>query len=81
MANRAKNKRQTKAVSIVGKSKARFSFFRESIEELRKAQWPTRREAFRLSLLVMAVCAAVGGILGVLDYGFTKLLTELLLGG
>ena len=59
--------------------KSRFSFFGEVIAELRKAHWPTRQEALRLSLLVLLVCAVVGAILGGLDYVFTQLF--LLLGG
>jgi preprotein translocase SecE subunit len=59
--------------------KSRFSFFPEVIAELRKAHWPTRQEALRLSILVLIVCAIVGGILGALDLGFTRLF--LLLGG
>jgi len=59
--------------------KSRFSFFTEVVAELRKAHWPTRQETLRLSILVLIVCAIVGGILGALDLGFTKLF--LLLGG
>jgi preprotein translocase subunit SecE len=59
--------------------KSRLSFFTEVIAELRKAHWPTRQEALRLSLLVLLVCAVVGAILGGLDWVFTKLF--LLLGG
>jgi len=59
--------------------KSRFSFFPEVIAELRKAHWPTRQEALRLSILVLIVCAVVGAILGALDLGFTRLF--LLLGG
>jgi preprotein translocase subunit SecE len=59
--------------------KSRFSFFPEVIAELRKAHWPTRQETLRLSILVLVVCAVVGGILGALDLAFTRLF--LLLGG
>ena len=59
--------------------KSRFSFFTEVVAELRKAHWPTRQEALRLSILVLIVCAIVGAILGALDYAFTQLF--LLLGG
>jgi preprotein translocase subunit SecE len=59
--------------------KSRFSFFTEVIAELRKAHWPTRQEALRLSILVLIVIIVVGAILGVLDLAFTKLF--LLLGG
>jgi len=61
--------------------RSKFAFFKEAIEELRKAHWPTRQEALRLSLLVLIICVIVGAILGVLDYGFTKLFTDLFLGG
>ena len=59
--------------------KSRFSFFAEVVAELRKAHWPTRQEALRLSILVLLVCVVVGAILGALDLGFTRLF--LLLGG
>jgi len=59
--------------------KSRFSFFPEVMAELRKAHWPTRQEALRLSILVLIVCAIVGGILGALDLAFTNLF--LLVGG
>jgi preprotein translocase subunit SecE len=59
--------------------KSRFSFFTEVVAELRKAHWPTRQEALRLSIVVLILCAVVGTILGVLDLAFTRLF--LLLGG
>ncbi|MHC1578549.1 MAG: preprotein translocase subunit SecE [Dehalococcoidia bacterium] len=59
--------------------RSRLSFFSEVIAELRKAHWPTRQEAWRLSILVLAVCITVGAILGVLDWAFTRLF--LLFGG
>ena len=59
--------------------KSRFSFFTEVVAELRKAHWPTRQETLRLSIIVLIVCAIVGGILGALDKAFTDLF--LLLGG
>lgn len=53
--------------------KSRLSFFTEVAAELRKVHWPTWQEALRLSVLVLVICAAVGAILGALDYGFYKL--------
>jgi preprotein translocase subunit SecE len=73
----------THANKAVAKSapekKSRFSFFAEVVAELRKAHWPTRQEAVRLSILVLAICVVVGIILGGLDWAFTRLF--LLLGG
>ena len=59
--------------------KSRFHYPAEVIAELRKAHWPTRQEALRLSGLVLAIIVAVGLLLGVIDLGFTRLF--LLLGG
>jgi len=64
----------------MAKSKTRFGFFTEAAAELRKAHWPTRQEVLRLSIMVIIVCAIIGAILGTLDYGFTKLLTILVIG-
>ena len=70
------NKASAKAAPA---KKSRFSFFAEVVAELRKAHWPTRQEALRLSILVLIVCIVVGAILGALDWAFAQLF--LLLGG
>jgi len=70
------NKATTKSAPA---KKSRFSFFAEVVAELRKAHWPTRQEALRLSIMVLGVCIAVGAILGGLDSLFARLF--LLLGG
>ena len=48
-------------------------FVRESRIELRKVVWPTRQEATRLSLVVVAVSVGVGLILGGFDFGIAQL--------
>ena len=48
-------------------------FVRESRIELRKVVWPTRQEAMRLTLVVVAVSAGVGLILGGFDFGIAQL--------
>ena len=53
-------------------------YFRETIGELRKVSWPTRREAFQLTGLVIIVMIFVGVILGVTDTGARYLLGFLL---
>jgi len=47
-------------------------FFRETIGELRKVSWPTRKEAWNLTLIVLVVVFSMGTLLGVLDYLFTR---------
>jgi len=61
--------------------RSKFNFFIQLVEEMRKVHWPTRQEALRLSLLVGVVCAIMGAILGTLDFGFTRLFTDVFLGG
>lgn len=68
--------------SVAAKRKGpRFRFISETIAELKKVVWLTRQEVAYLSVLVIIVAATVGLILGILDYGFTRLFNDLLLGG
>lgn len=55
------------------------AYFRETIGELRKVAWPTRREALQLTGLVILVMIVVGLILGGAD-GAARGLLGLLLG-
>ena len=73
---------KTPSTKLVSKStkRSRFRFFGDLVGELRKVHWPTRQETLRLSLLVIILCAIVGVILGVLDFGFTRLFTDLFAG-
>ena len=63
------------------RSGSRFRFIGETIGELRKVVWLTRREALYLTFLVLVVAIVAGLILGVLDYGFTHLVESLFGGG
>jgi preprotein translocase subunit SecE len=49
-------------------------WWRETIGELHKVNWPTRKEALRLTWIVLLVMAAMGAFLGLLDFGLTKLI-------
>lgn len=46
-------------------------YFRETIAELRKVNWPSRQEAYNLTLIVLAVIVVMTVFLGVLDFLFT----------
>ena len=56
-----------------------FGFIGDIVGELRKVTWPTRQEAFRLTVMVLIVCAVVGVILALLDYGFGRLVQDVIL--
>ena len=68
-------------VQAVQAKKRRFTFFSDIIGELRKVVWPTRQETIRLTLIVIGLCAVMGVVLGVVDYGFAELVAKVLLGG
>ncbi len=61
--------------------RSRFRFIGDTIAELRKVVWLTRREAAYLTFLVLLVAVTVGLILGAFDYGFTRLVDTFFLGG
>ena len=48
-------------------------FFQETIGELRKVSWPTRREAIRLTEIVLIVIGVMAIFLGGLDWIYSKI--------
>jgi preprotein translocase subunit SecE len=50
------------------------SYFAEVIAELKKVVWPTKKETWRLTMLVIIVAGVIGIVLGVADYSFTHLM-------
>ncbi len=65
--------------NIIKKS-SRFRFIGETIGELKKVVWLSRREVMYLTFLVLVVALVTGLILGAVDYGFTRLVNEVFLG-
>jgi preprotein translocase subunit SecE len=53
-------------------------FFRETVGELRKVSWPSRQEAWNLTVVVLAVLFGMGAFLGILDYLFSQLFSLIL---
>ncbi|MBA2641960.1 MAG: preprotein translocase subunit SecE [Actinobacteria bacterium] len=60
-------------------SKPRGQFVRESAAELRKVDWPTRRQTFQGVVVVLIACAIVGAYLWGLDQIFRPLVDRVLL--
>ncbi|MFC1918732.1 preprotein translocase subunit SecE [Chloroflexota bacterium] len=63
------------------RSGLRLRFISETIAELKKVVWLTRREAAYLTVLVLIVTITAAIFLGILDYGLTKLFNDIILGG
>lgn len=49
-------------------------FFKEVRAELKKVVWPTRKEAAKLTAIVVGVSLVVGAFVGTLDFVFTKVM-------
>ena len=64
---------------IATTKRSRFRFIGETIAELRKVVWLSRREVIYLSALVLIVSIAAGLVLGAIDYGFTGLVEKVFL--
>lgn len=52
-------------------------YFVEAKEELEKVTWPSRKETFQYTLLVIGVSVATAVFLGALDFGLNKGLEQL----
>ncbi len=57
----------------------RFGFIGDTIAELKKVTWLTRREALYLSGLVLLVAISTGIVLGLLDLGLIEIVERFLL--
>jgi len=51
-----------------------ITYLQEVRAELTRVTWPSRQEAWRLTLNVLIISLFVGLYIGGLDYGFTNLL-------
>ena len=65
--------------AVTKQGKQRFKFIGEIASELKKVVWPSRREATYLTTLVIVFTVVVAIILGVIDFGFSKLMNVILL--
>ncbi|OGJ62287.1 preprotein translocase subunit SecE [Candidatus Peribacteria bacterium RIFCSPHIGHO2_02_FULL_53_20] len=53
-------------------------YITEAIEELRHTRWPTRQQAIRLSIIVIAFTAACAAVFGLIDFILAKTLDVML---
>jgi preprotein translocase subunit SecE len=53
-------------------------YFRETVGELKKVNWPTWNEAKNLTIVVLIVMVSMGLFLGLLDFIFTQFFALLL---
>jgi preprotein translocase subunit SecE len=46
-------------------------YLKESVAEMKKVTWPTKKETYNYTILVIVVSIGVALFLGILDYIFT----------
>ena len=68
------NKKATKKQNAIQR------FTRETVGELRKVSWPSRQEAWQLTLIVLVVLAFMSIFLGIIVDNIAGQLLNLLLG-
>lgn len=54
-------------------------YFKEVIDELQRVTWPSRQQTIEMTILVVGVSVIVGSYIGLLDFGFSKMLEQILL--
>lgn len=54
------------------------NYIKQSIEELKKVTWPTKKETYNYTLVVIFVSAGVAIFLGGLDYLFSNIIKVIL---
>ncbi|MCI7043385.1 preprotein translocase subunit SecE [Candidatus Avelusimicrobium faecicola] len=57
-----------------------ISFLKQSVAELKKSTWLTRKEVVQSTILVAIVVALVAAYVSIIDFGLTKVL-GLIVGG
>jgi preprotein translocase subunit SecE len=60
--------------------RSRIRFIGEIITELKKVVWLSRREVIYLSTLVLIISVSAGLVLGAIDFGFSALVENVLVG-
>ncbi len=60
------------------KTKKIKAFFKEAWLELKKVNWPSRKETIRYTLIVIVVLTIVALYLGGIDFLLTRLLNKLI---
>lgn len=56
-----------------------IAFLKEVRLEMKKVNWPTRRETLRYTLIVVGVSVGVAAFLGTIDFALTTILNRFIL--
>ena len=62
----------------IKKANPAVEYVQESILELRKVTWPTKQQAFKLTLIVLGFCVVAAVLIGAIDFALKLGYGELL---
>ncbi len=54
------------------------TYIKESIEEMKKVTWPTKKETYHYTVIIIGISLTMAMFLGLLDYGFSEGLKAML---
>jgi preprotein translocase subunit SecE len=63
-----------------GRGQGLVGLFRELKSEIKRVNWPTPRQAANMTAVIVALSAALGAFLGLIDFSFQELFRLLLQG-
>ncbi len=69
-----------RALPMGGRGQGLVSLFRDLKNEIKKVNWPTPRTAANMTAVIVALSAALGAFLGLVDFTFQELFRLLLQG-
>ncbi|MGE3267495.1 MAG: preprotein translocase subunit SecE [Chloroflexota bacterium] len=69
-----------RALPLGGRGQGIVGLFRELKSEIRKVSWPTPRQAANMTGVIVALSAALGAFLGLVDFSFQELFRLVLQG-
>jgi len=78
-ARRGLFKKEIEIMQITKFPKKIFNFFREVKLEMKKIDWPSKKQVLKNTLIVIGVSLAIAIFLGGLDFIFTTLLNKFVL--
>jgi len=68
----------TSATKKKKKENRLIRYLKQTRAELKKVTWPTRKEAIRLTAIVLAVTVVMSAFLGVVDYLFSQIFAAII---
>lgn len=75
----ARHKMKARSSSLAAWQRvAVIRYFYEVYLELRKVTWPTREEAWNMTLVVIAISVVIGLILGAVDFGLSQFVQHII---